>query len=164
MRKRIETEPALKSWEDADLHLLEIREHEIAIESIKAKLDLEISNLKLEANEKAKVHIDRIAALELELKEFVTNNRADIKGKTKELKFGKTGFRASGKIIIRNVKNAIAMLKNLGLNDCIKIKETVNRANLKNQPDDILAQVGASRNKKDVFWYETKREKFQETA
>lgn len=163
MRKRIETTP-LQSWEDVDLHLLEIRENEIAIESIKADLDLAVSNLKLEAADRIKKYADRIGTLEIEIKEFVEANRSDIKGKTKELTFGKTGFRASGKIIIRNIKNTIAMLKNLGLDECIKIKENVNKENLKSQSDDILAKVGASRSKKDVFWYETKREKLQEAA
>ena len=163
MRKRIETS-ALQSWDDVDLHLLEIRENEIAIEAIKSKLDLDISNLKLEASEKVMKHTDRIKKMELEIKEFVTTNRSDIKGKTKELTFGKTGFRASGKIIIRNIKNTVAMLKNLGLTDCIKTKETVNRENLKDQPDEILATVGANRSRKDVFWYETKREKLQDVG
>jgi phage host-nuclease inhibitor protein Gam len=158
MRKRIETEPVLKSWEDVDLHLLEIRENEIAMETIQAQLDLAISNLKLEATEKMRQPKDRIAKLELEIKDFVTNNRSDIKGKTKELAFGKTGFRASGKIIIRNVKNTIEMLKNIGLKDCIKVKESINKEKLKDQTDDILAKVGANRSKKDTFWYETKRE------
>lgn len=163
MRKRIETNP-LHSWEDVDLRLLEIRENEIAIEKIHSELDIAISNLKLEAADRAKKHVNRIAVLEIEVQEFVTNNRLDIKGKTKELTFGKTGFRASGKIIIRNIKNTIALLKTLGLDDCIKKKETVNRENLKNQPDEILSKVGASRNKKDVFWYETKRETLQAEA
>lgn len=163
MRKRIETN-ALQSWEDVDLHLKEIGENEIKIEEIEAQLNLKISDLKLEAAEKVKALKERNRRLEMEMKEFVEANRADIKGKTMELNFGRTGFRKSTKIIIRNVKNALAMLKTLGMNDCIIIEEKVSKDELAKYSDEVIAKVGAKKQVQDTFWYEVKREKLQETG
>jgi phage host-nuclease inhibitor protein Gam len=163
MRKRIETS-ALQSWDDVDLHLKEIGELEIQIEQIEAQLNLKISDLKLEAADKVKSLKERIGLLELEMKEFVEANRADIQGKTMNLNFGDTGFRKSTKIIIRNIKNALAMLKALGMNDCIIVEEKVSKDELSKYSEDVIAKVGAKKQVQDTFWYETKRERLQEVA
>lgn len=163
MRKRIETN-TLQSWEDVDLHLKEIGENEIKIEEIEAQLNLKISDLKLEAAEKVKSLKERNRRLEMEMKEFVEANRADIKGKTMDLNFGRTGFRKSTKIIIRNIKNALTMLKSLGMNDCIIIEEKISKDELAKYSDEEIAKVGAKKQIQDIFWYETKREKIQEAG
>jgi phage host-nuclease inhibitor protein Gam len=162
MRKRIETKPALQSWDDVDLYLKEICELEVQIEEVEAKLSIQVSDLKLEAADKVKTATERIKRLELEMKEFVGNNRVDIKGKTMDLNFGATGFRKSTKIIISNNKNAIAQLKLKGLTDCIKTNESIIKDKLKDLSDDVLAAVGAKKSGKDTFWYETKREKLSQ--
>jgi phage host-nuclease inhibitor protein Gam len=163
MRKRIETS-ILQSWDDVDLHLKEIGELEIMQETIEADLNLKISDLKLVAADKVKGIKERISKLELEMKEFVEANRSEIKGKTMNLNFGEAGFRKSTKILIRNVKNCLAMLKSLGMNDCIQVEEKVSKDKLGEYSDDMIAKVGAKKQVSDTFWYETKRERLQEVA
>jgi phage host-nuclease inhibitor protein Gam len=102
-RVRIKKEPVLTSWDDVNITLKEIGELELAKEKIEADMNLKISDLKLEAELAAKPLIERMEKLASDVKDFVELNRADIKGKTMNLNFGKTGFRKSRKIIIKSV-------------------------------------------------------------
>ncbi|MCR4442943.1 MAG: host-nuclease inhibitor Gam family protein [Peptococcaceae bacterium] len=158
-RVRIENEPVLKSWDDVNITLKEIGELELAKEKIEADMNQKISDLKLEAEFAAKPIIERMGKLANDIKEFVELHRADIKGKTMVLNFGKTGFRKSTKIIIKSVKTVIANLKARKMTDCINTKESVNKERLGEYPDEIIAAVGAGKKVEDVFWYEVDREK-----
>lgn len=152
----------LRSWDDVNLNLKEIGECELAIEQIEADMNAKIQDLKLDAELRAKQHQDRIKRLAQEIKEFVEANRDDLKGKTRTLNFGACGFRRSTKIILKNVQAVIKALKARGMTDCIIVKETVAKDNLKDYPDDVIAAVGASKKVEDVFWYEVNREKLQD--
>lgn len=160
-RVRIETEPLLKSWDDVDLHLKEIAECEIAIERIEADMNEKIQDIKLGSEMSAKPLKDRIDALGKEIKAFVELNRGEIKGKTKVMNFGKTGFRKSTKIIIKSVQAILKALRARKMEDCIIVKESVNKDRLVEYPDEIIAAVGAGKKVEDVFWYETDREKLK---
>ncbi|SKC68510.1 host-nuclease inhibitor Gam family protein [Maledivibacter halophilus] len=160
-RVRIPDEPVLKSWDDVNLNLKEIAECEIEIEKIQGEMNRRISDVKLEAEMDAKPYKESIKTLEKQVKNFVESNRADLKGKTKFLNFGKTGFRKSTKIVLRKVDNIIRNLKSFGMVDCIKIKESVNKDVLKKYTDADIAKIGASKKVEDVFWYEVDKEKLK---
>ncbi len=160
-RKRIPDEPVLKSWEECNLHLKEIAENELAIELIENDLNKQITDLKLDAELQAEVHKKKIDKLAKELKQFVELNRSDIKGKTMDLTFGKTGFRLSTKIVYKNAKAVVAALRARKMTDCIKTTETIIKDKLKTYSDAIIAAVGAGKKTEDTFWYETDREKLK---
>lgn len=153
---------ALRSWDDVNLNLKEIGECELAIEAIEADMNAKIHDLKLDAEMKARPYQDRIKKLAAEIKEFAEANRDDLKGKTKQLNFGPVGFRRSTKILLKNVKATIKALKARGMTDCIIVKESVSKDNLKSYPDDVIAAVGAVKKVEDVFWYEVDREKIRQ--
>jgi phage host-nuclease inhibitor protein Gam len=159
-RVRIEG-TALNSWDEVNLNLKEIAECELEIEAIEADLNTKIQDLKLEAEFKAKPIQERISKLALQIKEYVEENRHEIKGKTKLLNFGRVGFRQSTKIIIRGAKNVIKALKANGMHDCIIVKEAVNKDKLREYPDEVIASVGAGKKVDDAFWYEVDREKLK---
>lgn len=160
-RVRIPDEPVLKNWDDVNLNLKEIAECEIEIEKIEAEMNKKISDVKLEAEMDAKPYKESIKTLEKQVKDFVEVNRADLKGKTKFLNFGKTGFRKSTKLVLRKIDNIIKNLKSFGMTDCIKTKETINKDALKKYPDADIAKIGVTKKVEDVFWYEVDREKLQ---
>lgn len=155
------TETALKSWDDVNLSLKEIAECELAIESIEADMNNKISDLKLEKEMEAKPHQERIDKLAREIKEYVETNRDELKGKTRVLNFGKTGFRQSTSIIVRGVQGVLKTLKAKGMTDCIIVKESVNKDRLREYPDEVIASVGATKKVTDTFWYEADREKLR---
>ncbi|MGE5549142.1 MAG: host-nuclease inhibitor Gam family protein, partial [Bacteroidota bacterium] len=82
-RKRIESEPRLKSWDDAAYTLKELGELQIEISDITNKMNAQISDIKADADLRCKPLQDRIIRLEADLKEYAEAHRADIPGKTK---------------------------------------------------------------------------------
>ena len=154
----------LKSWDDVNLHMKEIGELQLAIERIEAEMNEKIADVKLGAALRSRPHQERIKQLELEIKDFVEENRADIKGKTRVLDFGQVGFRKSTKIIVKSIKAVLDVLKVKGMRDCITVTETINKERLKEYPDDVIAAVGAAKKTEDVFWYEVDREKLADVS
>jgi phage host-nuclease inhibitor protein Gam len=158
-RVRMPDAPALSSWDDVDLCLKEICECELAIEAHEANLTQTIQDLKMEADDLVKPYTKRIEELSRQIKEFTDANRTDIKGKTRELNFGRLGYRKSTKLVIKSVAKAIEALKGRKMTDCITVKESVNKDVLATYDDDTLLKVGAQKKIDDVFWYETDRER-----
>lgn len=162
-RKRME-EPALKSWEEADAALKKIRDAEIALGLIEADMEKCIMDVKEKAEDEAIPYKDRIKKLELQLKEFTTLNRGELKGKSREMAFGTVGFRMSTSLMLpKAAEGVIRKLKKLGMGDCISTKESVNKDVLKTYDEKTILMVGARLKKKDAFWYETRREELAES-
>ncbi len=160
-RTKIADEMVLKDWNDVDITLKEIAENELELEKIATEMNEKVHDIKLEAEMKAKVHKDNIDRLGMYVKNFMDANKTELKGKTKVLTFGKTGFRLSTKVVIKKVANTLSALKKLNMLDCITVKESVNKEILKTYPEEKLFEVGASLQKEDTFWYETDRDKLQ---
>lgn len=163
-RKRME-EPALKSWEEVDNTLKQIREAEIELGRIAADAERCMIDIRQQAEESAQPYKDKIKQMELQLKEFTVTNKADLKGKTMELSFGRVGFRMSTRLVLpKAVETVISQLRKNGMGDCIITKESVNKEILKAYDETTILSVGASLKKEDTFWYETRQEKIAEPS
>lgn len=163
-RKRME-EPALKSWEEVDNTLKQIREAEIELSKIAADAERCMIDIRQHAEEAAQPYKDQIKRMELQLKEFSVTNKGDLTGKTKELSFGRVGFRMSTKLVLpKAIETVITQLRKNGMGDCIITKESVNKEILKNYDEKTILAVGGSLKKEDTFWYETKQEKIAEPS
>lgn len=165
-RTKPKKEPVLQGWDDVDAVLCRIRKAEHKI----AKEQLALNKLKDEATEKSaeavKPFQDEIKELGLQIKEFVTANRDALDGKTKKLNFGSTGFRLSTKLMIPRGKepDVIAALVAMGLDDCVKITETVRKDILRQKPQEVILEAGAYLKPTDEFWYETTQDELQDTS
>jgi len=158
---KTETAFELKTWDDVDTCLREIAECEIALNDIDGNMNLAINGAKETAARLAKPMQTRTKTLEVLIKAFVEENRADIQGKTMALNFGKVGFRQSSRVSIPT-KQIEAIIKNLrshNMTDCITVEERINKEVLERYPDGDIAKVGASRKVEDKFWMETDKEK-----
>lgn len=163
-RKRME-EPALKSWEEADSTLKQIREAEIELSRIAADAERCMIDIRQQAEDRAQPYKDRIKQMELQLKEFTVTNKADLKGKTREMAFGRVGFRMSTRLVLQKaLEPVITALRKNGMGDCVVIKESVNKEILKTYDENTILSVGGSLKKEDTFWYETKQEKVAEPS
>ncbi|MEF2968335.1 host-nuclease inhibitor Gam family protein [Paenibacillus sp. M1] len=164
-RVRMPDAPALKSWDDVDLTLKEIGECQLAVERIEAEMNAKISDIKLSAEMEAKPHKERIKLLELQMKEFIDENRDDLGNrKTKEINFGRAGYRKSTKIGLpraaAKLAEVIRRIKEFGMTDCIvQPPEKIDKDNLKKYPESDILKVGATLTIDDIFWYEVDREK-----
>ena len=149
----------LKTYEDADRALRRIGELD---------RDIELSNI---ASQEAvdlvkdghKVYCEprraEIADLERQLKEFATSRRADFADvRTRELTFGSIGFRRSTSIVMAKVADTLAAVKALGLIQCLRVKEELDKEAMRDLPTETLTNIGAALQTKDAFGYEIKRD------
>jgi phage host-nuclease inhibitor protein Gam len=161
MNAKTETTFELKLWEDVDTALREIAEAEISLNEIDGQMNLAINTAKEHAAKLAKPLNSRVKALEALVKSFAEAEKSEMEGKSKQLNFGRVGFRQSSSVSVP-AKKADAILNNLkkfGMEDCIAVKETINKEALEKYSDDDIAKVGASRKVEDKFWLETDKEK-----
>ena len=158
-RKRVVEPSGVKTWEDANDALRQIAEAQLAVQDIEGEMNKQILGAKKAAEEQSKPHKDRIAKLERELKDFVTEHRADMgKTKTRALTFGEVGFRLSTSVSLprakEKIEEIIRRLKNRQMMDCIVVKEDVSKEALKKYGEDTVNAVGATWKQQDVFGYE----------
>lgn len=161
-RRRLE-QTALENWAAVDDVLREIGEIDLQIESMEAELTRQVARLKEDLAFRARPMAERKAMLERLVKEFTEAHREGLDGKkTKELNFGKLGFRLSTRVVIKSVKSVLAALRAKGMTDCISVKESVDKEALKKYDEAAIESVGASLKKEDVFWYEVNRDRLRE--
>lgn len=154
----------LKSWDEADQALREIGICGLAMENIEGRMNLEILELKQVAKEELKPLAEKKEGLELALKEWTELNRGDIKGKTRKLVFGTVGFRLSTKVLVAKdkAKAVIDMLTRMKLMNCLKIKVSLKKDELKKLPAETLSELGVVLKQEDAFGYDLDREKIKE--
>lgn len=163
-RKRME-EPALESWEEVDSTLKKIREAELEVSRISADMEKCIMDIKENTEKQITPYKNEVKKLELQIKEFVSLNKDELKGKSREMTFGTVGFRMSTKLVLpKVVDKMIKQLKKLGMGDCVTVKESVNKDILKTYDEKTILMVGASLKKEDTFWYETKQEEIADPS
>lgn len=156
-RVRME-EPELKNWEDVNEALRLIAEAQNEIAMVEAGMNVQIDTIKLTYEEKIQEYKKQIKQQELLIKELTTDKKDQLDGKTKDLTFGRVGFRKSTKLQLpKALEKVIATLKKKGMEDCISVKETVNKDILKQYPEEEILAVGGSLKVEDAFWYETKQ-------
>lgn len=160
-RKKVSTPLTLGSWGEVDRAFREIAECESCIGEIEVGMNRTIAEAKAAADRKARPAQERIKQLEYDVKEFVLQHQEDFAGgKTKQLNFGKAGFRLSTKLVIPSgrVPEVIERIRQYGMDDCLNVKETVNREALKKYKSEDILKVGAYLKSDNEFWYEINRE------
>ncbi len=163
-RKKVKLDCHLKSWNDVDATMKQVAECERVMSDLTNDMNTELDEIKRRYAEQAKPVQEKIDHYSADICQYVTENRAEMEGKTKELNFGRTGFRISTKLkYSKGVKAAdvVVSLLRLGLQNCVKTTQTVIADTLKKQPLEVLSEVGAYLDKKDEFWFETKQDVIQ---
>ncbi len=156
-RKRMET-PMLQDWDAVDMALKAIAEANNELAVINGSMNMQINALKEASDSMAKPYKEEIKKQELLIKEFTQANRADMKGKSRRLTFGTVGFRASTKLSLpKEIKKVITLLKKSGMEDCITVKEGVNKDILKTYDEKDILKVGGKLSREDTFYYETEQ-------
>ncbi len=157
-RTRLPDPQGILSWEDVDRALIEIARAEIEIAKIEGDMNIEINGIKERADRDCAPRRARIEELGKALKAFAELNRPDFgKQKSRKLTFGTLGWRASTSIQVKTalVDHIIGNLRKLGMEDCVKVSETVNKEVLSTYPEDKIIASGATLKKSNTFWYET---------
>ncbi|MBD5101474.1 MAG: hypothetical protein HDT27_02030 [Subdoligranulum sp.] len=154
-RKRVESEPALRSWQAVDDALRDIRECRHALTELSVEQARRIDAVKEECKSSALPLQNRIKRLESDVKEYVDAHRAELAGKSRTLTFGTVGYRRSSQLKLNlSVEDTIALLEALGHSEFIRVTKTLDRDALRRQSTEFLWQIDAWINTTDGFSYD----------
>lgn len=164
-RKKVPTVARLASWDDVDEAMREIAVAQGRIREIEAEMNRRINQAKDAAAEAGKPILERISEREFQIQDFVTAHRGELKGKTRKLIFGSTGFRLSTKVLVPTKKTGeiIRRCRECGMDDCIAVKETVLKDVMRQRyTKEEISRTGAAIQVTDEFWYEINEETLTE--
>lgn len=164
--KKVSAAPALKNWVDVDNALREIHEAENTLAELEAEKNRRIDAIKQDYAQIATPLQNRIKRLEADTREYVGEHRAEMTGKSRRLTFGTVGYRSSSKLVVPTSRLAeiIGRLKSMGLYDCIKTTESLDKEALKKQPTEVILEAGASIKQEDEFYYDIDHDEIADTA
>ena len=160
-RKKLSTPMEITTAEKANAALREIGTITIKLEAIDAKADQNIGKIKEKAALDGEEHRDRITDLEDALSLFCKVNKQKIftERKSIPLSYGVIGFRQSTSVKIK--RTTLELIKKLfpdRIKTAIRVKEEVNKEDLKEWADEELAQIDAAKVPEDKPFYEVNRE------
>lgn len=142
----------LKTWLDADDALRELGEQEARKERIEQHKDSLINEAKEDARRKIQPVDEQCSRLRRELELFCVERRDDFAGaQSRKLTFGTVTFKRTASIEVADEDATIEALKARGMTGCLRVKESVDKNALRDQPDAVLEDVGATRVEGETF-------------
>ena len=148
-RKKLHREPVLKDWAEVNDALRSIHEYEHALTEMGVDMSRRIDAVKAEYTKSAEPLQKRVKQLETDVQEYVEAHREDMAGKSRQLTFGRVGFRQSTRLILANALLA------MGRRELVKTEQKLDKEALKQQPEEVLEAVGAYLKTTDEFFYDT---------
>ena len=161
MAKNTVTQFELGSWPEVDMSLKKVAECQLALDTIEAEMNMKINDAKAEAKKLADPLHLVIEDQKKLIQDYVEGHKAELDGKSKQLTFGRVGFRQATSVSIpkKKIPKIIENLKKFGMENCIKITEMVNKDVLATYEDKDIVKVGASVRTVDRFFCEPDKEK-----
>lgn len=144
----------IHTWEEANETLVEVGRTDRLIDDFTIKMNEQIDAIKEQFEAQIIPLKKERDQLEQELKGFVDKHRAEMKGKSRKMNFGKVGYRSSSTLVIDDELTTMTKLRDLGMKSCIKMKESIDKAELKKQTEGLLTQVGAHIDEDERFYCE----------
>lgn len=165
-RKNVQGAPLLESWEQVDDALKELLICQEQIEQLEQELNLQITAAKERLVADTKPLQEQIGRLEKQIRDYAGFHREELQGKSRRLNFGVIGFRQSSSVSVPTgrIPEIIAALREQHMDDCVSIKEAVNKDALRRYPLEKLQAVGCDIRQKESFWYEVRREELADPA
>jgi len=148
----------IETLDEANGVLKEIGILERELEAIDGEAHVQIAAIKEDAAKKGANIRKRIADDSALLGAFAEYNRAELfkDRKSVQLSFGSFGYRKSTSISVK--KTTLELMKKLGFDRFIRIKEEPDKEAMATLDDETLAQVDSVRKVKDDFFCEADKE------
>ncbi|HYW03578.1 MAG TPA: host-nuclease inhibitor Gam family protein [Gammaproteobacteria bacterium] len=168
-RKKPDNIEHIADNQHADRVLAEVGALQRQLRGIESDLNDEIDQAKAAAAAKAAPIKERMAELDAGLLAYAEYNKDRLfrKRRSVKLHFGTLGFRRSTQLKTATKWTWAAVLdrlKELGLTQAVRVKESVDKEALATLPDAQLEQVGVVRRPTDSFWYEVDEHAIEESA
>ena len=149
----------INDFDDADKAMKELCEIKQIVSTENNILNKHLDDLKMVSTNKLQPLLSREKELEKMLKTYAIKNKKEFTEKrSKELTFGIIGFRKSSAIAYNNARDVITKLQELGMNQCFKITERIDKNELSKFKDSVLERLGVKRKEKDEFYLKLKYE------
>ncbi len=150
------------SWKEVDEALGRIRENTITIRRAESAMNNQITMVKGAFSEKVEPLQAENAELEKEIEAYTKAHISEFTDrKTKEMTYGKVGFRKVSEIVTRNVKAIMEACKQHDMFDCIKVSEKLDKEALEKYSDKALETVGAHRKEAEKYFYDIDLEELE---
>jgi phage host-nuclease inhibitor protein Gam len=150
------------NWDEVDQAMKDLGELTISKAKLEGELTIKINVIKDEFQVKADGLAEKIKVIVEHIGLYAeANKEAFLKDRTKKLTFGSISFRLTEKLVIKNVKAAIAALKTLKLDNYLRVKEELNKEAMKGLDDSTLVKIGVSRKKSDSLSIEPNYEELR---
>jgi phage host-nuclease inhibitor protein Gam len=148
----------IETIEDANLVLKEIGLLESELQAIDSGAHRAVAEIKSAAAKDGEGKRKRVVELSGLLGAFAEYNKEDLfrDRKSVQLSFGVFGYRKSTVISVK--KTTLELLKKLGLDGCVRVKEEPDKEAMAGLDDETLGQVDAVRKVKDDFFCEADKE------
>lgn len=161
MAKNTVAQFELESWTEADLSLKKVAECQLALDTIEAEMNMKINDAKAEAKKLAEPLQLVIEDQKKLIQDYVEGHKAELDGKSKQLTFGRVGFRQSTSVTVptKKIPRIIENLRKFGMENCIKVTESVNKDILATYESKDIVKIGASVKTVDRFFCEPDKEK-----
>lgn len=142
----------LKTWLEADDALRELGEQEARKERIEQHKDSVINDAKEDARRKLQPIEEQCVRLRSDLELFCIERRDDFAGaQSRKLTFGTVAFKRTSAVEVPDEQATLEALKARGMAGCVRVKESVDKNALREVPDALLADVGATRVEGETF-------------
>lgn len=145
----------LNSLDDVNIALKDIGLAERELDAIDAKAAKEIAAIKERAAHEGEDLRKTIADTSAQIAAYAEYNKAELFKTAKSIKlgFGQFGYRKSSRISVK--KTTLGLLKKLGFDGCVRIKEEPDKDAMSNLTDDQLKTVDAIRKVSNDFFCES---------
>ena len=144
----------LTSWTEVDGALAELGRVALEVLALEAEMGVQVHGLVTRYGGRLGLLNGRRGDLESTIEAFCTARREEFgKNRSRQFTFGKIAFRLAEKIEIPAGLEGVVIetLKKLGWDECVEVKEKLDRNALKKLTDDELVKCGVSRTAKDHF-------------
>lgn len=153
---------SIENWDEVGILLKEMADCQVYVNRLEAKMNGEISDIKERYGKMSGESLEKIDSIRENILLFVAEHKKEFTDtKSREFTFGRVGLRKSTEIITRNVKAIMEALKAHGMQDCINVKESINKDVLKNYTDEKIESVGAKRRESERAYLEINLEKLK---
>jgi len=157
----------VKSWAEADAALHMIGRIQVERQGLEANLNTKVQDLRENFQDLTQDGVEEEKLLAKALEKFVKANQDDLDGRSKKLLWGTVALRTTPpRLVVKNIKNALAKLNELGgkWRAYIRVKEELDKDALEELSDAELKQVGLSRSQSEKFYAEPDLEKILNTG
>ena len=143
-------ESTLKSWDEADEKIKRLGGLQIEKTRLEGELQTKVNELKAEYTAKAGLLAAEAKEIEKDITRFCEQHKDEfLKTRNKKLNFGTVSYRLVERVSYTNAESVIKAIKHLNLDHVLRIKEEIDKDEIKTLDANILTKIGVSIVKED---------------